>query len=101
MSDVIAQSTGAKEEYQVPSNPVDRQKIKKAIQEAANALMQIDGQRDLIKNIRDDIKEQFEMPTSTFNQLANALHKNNIREKAEKAEALTDNYSLLFGSDNI
>ena len=94
MTDII------KEEYQVPSNPVDRQKIKTALTEAANSLMHIDSERDLIKDIRDGIKEEYEMPPAIFNQLAAALHKNNIKEKENKAAALTDNYSLLFGEDN-
>jgi hypothetical protein len=28
-----------------------------------------------------------------------SLHKQNIKEKQSKAEALSDNYSLLFGTD--
>lgn len=83
-------------EYLVPSNPVDRQKIKLAIQEAANSLMRIDAERDLMKEAGKNLKEQYEMPTSIFNQLARVHHKNNLQEKQNQAEALTDNYSLLF-----
>lgn len=88
-----------KAEYQVPSNPVDRQTIKLAIQEAANSLMRIDAENDLKKAIAVSMKEQFEMPPAVFNKLARALHKRNIEEIEKKSEALTDNYSLLFGKD--
>jgi hypothetical protein len=90
-----------KEEYIVPSNPVDRQTIKDALTQAADSLMRQDAEKDLRKDIAGSLKDQFEMPTSTFNQLAMSLHKQNIKEKQSKAEALSDNYSLLFGSDSI
>ena len=86
-------------EYMVPSNPVDRQKIKLAIQEAANSLMRIDAERDLMKEAGKSLKEEFEMPTSVFNQLARVHHKRNLEEKKNQTEALTDNYSLLFSGE--
>ena len=86
-------------EYMVPSNPVDRQKIKLAIQEAANSLMRIDAERDLMKEAGKALKEEFEMPTSVFNQLSRVHHKRNLEEKKNQTEALTDNYSLLFSGE--
>ena len=86
-------------EYMVPSNPVDRQKIKLAIQEAANSLMRIDAERDLMKEAGKSLKEEFEMPTSVFNQLARVHHTRNLEEKKNQTEALTDNYSLLFSGE--
>lgn len=85
--------------YVMPSNPVDRQSIKAAINEAADSLMRVDAERDLQKDIRNRMKEEFGVPTTLFNQLAKAVHKNNIHEQEAKTEALTENYSLLFGSE--
>lgn len=94
-----ATETEVNPEYLVPSNPVDRQKIKMAIQEAANSLMRIDSERDLMKETGKNLKELYDMPTSVFNQLARVHHKRNLEEKKNQAEALTDNYSLLFSGE--
>lgn len=89
----------SKQEYQVPSSPADRSTIKKAIQEAADALLRIDAERELIRETAKDIKEKFGMPPSMFNQLARARFKDDITEKAEATEQLTDNYSILFDNN--
>lgn len=99
MSNTNSIAQDLKEEYQVPSNPIDRQKIKEAIQEAANSLMRIDAENDLKKDMAANMKDLYDMPPAVFNKLARAHHKKNIEEMEKKTEALTDNYSLLFGSN--
>lgn len=84
--------------YQIPSNPADRATIKNAIEEASNSLLRASAESELRSETAKDMKEQFGIPVSVFNQLAKARFKNNIEEVAQRTEQVTDTYSLLFPS---
>lgn len=86
-------------DYQVPSNPEDRRAIKNALVEASNSLLREEAEKELRKETAKQIKEKYGMPPSMFNRLAKAYFKDDIEEKAGEVESLTDNYSLLFGSE--
>lgn len=74
----------------------DRVIVEGAIKEASNAMLHIDTQKDLIKDIGKRMKDEYEMPVATFNQLARMYHKQNKQEAETKFEAVTALYDTIF-----
>ena len=62
----------------VISNPVDRKKIKDALQEISNSMTRIEAEKDLIKEIVDDLSSSFEFDKKTVRKMARVYHKQNF-----------------------
>ena len=61
------------------SNPVDRKKIKDALQEISNSMVRISAERDLIKEIKSKIAEDPEVLTKKqISKMASVYHKQNF-----------------------
>ena len=54
----------------IPSTPADRQKIKDAIGEMVDSLQRQSGETELRKDITDNLKEDFGMPSAVVNRMA-------------------------------
>lgn len=81
------------------SSPSDREAIKSAAKEAAASLLRIDAENDLISEIADRMKEEYELKISDFKNLAKMYHKQNKAEQEAKSEAQFDLYDQIFGSN--
>lgn len=78
------------------SNPTDRKKIKDALQEISNSMTRIGAERDLIKDIKADLFEQFkeQLSKKQIGKMARVFHKQNFKEEC----AETDEFEVLYES---
>lgn len=74
------------------SNPADRKKIRDALEEISNSLTRCEAERDLIKQIKDDLAEEYELPKKTVAKLARVFHKRNFQEE----QAAQDEFETLY-----
>jgi len=74
------------------SNPADRKKIRDALQEISNSFTRIEAERDLIKDIKNDLVEEFQLPKKTLNKMAKTFHKQNIDVEQAEFDQLMELY---------
>lgn len=70
----------------------DRKKIRDAMQEASNSMIRIDAEKDLIKNIVEDLNDAFQIPKKTINKMIRVYHKQNFQEEV----ASHDEFETLY-----
>ena len=70
----------------LPSNPKDLKKIDYALEEISNSKTRIEAERELIKEIVDNINEDFDLPKKLINQLAKVYHMRNFAEEVSQQE---------------
>ena len=76
----------------------NRQEIRKKIGEAVNSKIRIDAEKDHIKTISDDLKDMFDISTSTINELIKAFYEEQYAEQqAERGEKLQTATEALQG----
>jgi archaellum component FlaC len=79
----------------IPSSPEDRKKILGAIQEISNSLTRVEAERDLIKDILQDIEDKFELPKKYTRKVAKIYHKQNFKEVQEEQSELETIYETV------
>lgn len=77
------------------SNEADRKKFKDALQEVSNSFTRISAERDLIKDIVNDLSDNFQLPKKTVNKLARVFHKQNMSTEAQEFEDLETLYEEI------
>lgn len=82
---------------QVPSEETDRNKILAAIQEIDVSLTRIDSERDLIKAVAEDLKDEFGMGKRLVNRLAATYHKGDAEEVQLAYREFEEFYSEIVG----
>lgn len=75
----------------IPSSPADRQKLMQIIKNITDCMVRIDGEKEAIKEILEEAKEQFEIPPKMIKKLASAMHKANV----SKVLAENDDFETL------
>lgn len=80
----------------VPSSPEDKKKILNAMDEISNSMTRIEAERDQIKAIKAQMKEDFKFPPSVINRMAKVHHKRNFNEEQSQNE----DFELLYESVN-
>lgn len=70
------------------SSPTDRKKIKDALQEISNSMTRIEAERDLIKDIKADLFEEFKevLSKKQIARMARVYHKQNFEEEVASHE---------------
>lgn len=84
------------------SNPVDRKKIKDALSEISDSMTRIEAERDLIKDIVNDVADNFQLPKKYVNKMARIYHKQNFQvtqQETEELEALYISVVDTVGQD--
>ena len=79
------------------SNDARKTEIKKSIQEASNALLQIEAHKDHIKEIIERAAEEYEIDKGELRKLIQMYHKQNSEDVKAKSDSLLDQYELIFG----
>lgn len=87
-------------EFIMPTDPKEIQKLQEAIKEASNSLLRTEAERDLIKNIKTDMKEAFGMPPKIFTRLVKTYHAQNFHEQVSQDEAYEELYEKLFAKES-
>lgn len=85
------------------SSPVDRKKIREALQEISNSMTRIDAEKDLIKAVISDLSDQYQLPKKTFNKMARVYHKqtfNQEQQEFSEFETLYEEITLLKSAES-
>ena len=83
-------------ELETISTETDRAEVVNAIKEVAAALIRIEDERSLIKDIKDRVKSEFELKPEVFNKLSMMYHKQNREETEAKTGEVVGLYDSLF-----
>lgn len=84
----------------LPSNPADLKKIDNALQEISNCMTRIEAEKDLIKDIKEKIKDDHGLPPRLINQLAKVWHMRNFAEEVAQQEEFQEAYEQLVSINN-
>lgn len=74
----------------------DRAELKNKFDEISNSYTRIEAERDLIRDILNDIKEKFEVPPKIARKLAKIRHKRNLQEVVAESQEVEETYTELF-----
>jgi hypothetical protein len=66
--------------FQLPSDPQELDKIKNCINEISGQNQMIKDRQAAIKDIKDDLKETYAMPTALINKLVKAIDDGDYQE---------------------
>lgn len=82
------------------TNPADIKKINGALEEIANSMVRIEGERTLIKEIKADILEEFKdkLTAKSLNKLAKTFYKDNYVEEVDAHDEFSYLYETLTGT---
>lgn len=78
------------------NNPVDRKKIRDALQEVSNSYTRIEAERDLIKNVVGDLSDQFGLDKRTLRKMARTYHKQNFADERQAFDEFEELYESLL-----
>jgi hypothetical protein len=70
--------------------------IKNKFTEISNSMTRQQGEKDLVKEILTDLKDQFELPPKLARKLAKAFHKRNLDEVRAEHEEFEETYETVF-----
>lgn len=70
----------------------DRKKIRDAMIEASNSFIRIDAEKDLIKNIINDLYDAYKIPKKQLSKMVKVYHKNNFQEEVASADEFEELY---------
>jgi len=76
----------------LPSTPEDKLKLLQSLRELSASMTRVEAERDLIKNIKDDICEELQLNRKVLNKLARTYHKGNFSEEQE----INKNFETLY-----
>ena len=81
----------------LPSNPSDRVKIASKIDEIVNTLQDIKDRQSFIKDIKADLRKEFDLSADQIKEIINLRKERAPRAKIENdTQELLDDYEMLF-----
>lgn len=81
------------------TNQADKKKIKDALFEISGSYSRIEAERDLIKDIVQNLADDFELSKKQVNKIARAYHKNNYNQQVAESEEFQELYESLLESE--
>jgi hypothetical protein len=72
--------------------------LKNKFMEISNSMTRIEAERDHMKTIYQDLKEEFEMHPKIARRLAKAYHKQAYQQMVAEEEEFQETYSEVFPS---
>lgn len=80
----------------IVTNPADKKKIKDALFEISNCMTRVDAEKELIKDIINDLADNFELPKKTVRKIAKAYHKQNFTQEVADSEEFQELYESIL-----
>lgn len=65
------------------ATPEEKLKLLDALKEISASMSRVEAERDLIKNLKDDICDALQLNRKVLNKLARTYHKGNFNEEVE------------------
>lgn len=81
-------------------SPEDKKKIKSSIVEISNSMTRMDAERDLIKEIVNEMHETFDIPKKTIKRMARIYHKQNFHTEQQEMEELGELYVTVVDTSS-
>ena len=78
----------------IPSNPEDQKKVADALKEIVNSMVRQESEKDLVKEILTNLKEEQEIAPKTARAAARMLYKQNKDEIEGEFEEVFDLYAM-------
>lgn len=86
------------------SSPADRKKIRDALQEISDSMTRIEAERDLIKDIKATLHEEFKevLTRKQIGKMARVYHKQNFNQEQEEMSQFEQLYEevVLLNQNN-
>lgn len=81
------------------TSPEDRKRIKDALQEISNSMTRIEAERDLIKDVKANLFEEFKdnLSRKQIAKMARVYHKQNFQEEVANHEQFEMLYEEITG----
>lgn len=87
-------------DFTMPSSVADRKRIADAINEIVGQMQMIEDRRAYIKDVKDMLKENFNMPKSVASRIAKARFKDAFEDMTAEDQAFEITYEALFKSSS-
>lgn len=78
-------------------SPSDIKAVKDAAKERSKALLRIDSEKELMKEITTKVKDEFKIKPGDFNSLAALYHNQDIQAKKAQFENRVELFEKVFG----
>jgi fatty acid-binding protein DegV len=79
----------------VVNNPNDREVILSALKEWSNSAGRVEAEKDLQKNIIDDLSDKVDIEKKYLNKLATMFHKQNFAQFQQEREEIEELYESI------
>jgi len=79
----------------VLSNPADRDKLFKVVQECSNSMTRMDGEKDFVKESIDAISKDLQLPKKLVARMVKVYHKQNYDEEIATHEQFEQIYETV------
>jgi hypothetical protein len=76
--------------------PTQLKEIKDRFDEISASLTRTSAERDLMKEIYNDLKDKYEVPPRIARRLARTYHKRNLAEVRAENDDLVETYETVF-----
>jgi flagellar motor switch protein FliG len=84
----------------IPSDPQTRKVILDAMKEMSNSMTRIDSEKELMKEIVEEVSDKTEVPKKYLNKMARIYHKQNISEVKAENDDLETLYEAVTGASD-
>jgi hypothetical protein len=64
----------------IPSDPKSKQTLLNALKEMSDSMTRVEGEKNLQKEIIEDVSDSVEVPKKYIRKMANIYHKQNLTE---------------------
>jgi archaellum component FlaC len=81
----------------IPSDPQTKQTLLNALKEMSNAMTRIEAEKELIKEIVEEVSDKVEIPKKYLNKMARIYHKQNLTEVRNEMDDLETLYEAVTG----
>lgn len=81
------------------TNPADKKKIKDALFEISGSFARIEAEKELIKDIVNDLADNFELSKKQVSKIAKAYHKQNYNQQVAEADEFQELYQSLLETE--
>lgn len=78
----------------IPSNPADREKIRRVMDTVSDSFTRIEAEKELIKDEIGALVEEFKIPRKFLNRMARIYHRKNFKDVMDEQE----NFETLYES---
>jgi uncharacterized coiled-coil DUF342 family protein len=77
-------------------SPTQLKEIKDKFDEISASYTRVSAEKDLVKEIFNDLKDEYELPPKIARKLAKAYHKRNLAEVRAEHEEFEETYETVF-----